>query len=128
MIHFAVAFAVLLHVLFWGAGLAALAMPRAWRRFWPVLVVPAGLALQSAVVWAGALADLPGTNSYARWTEVLPLALLAVAWWRRGVRALWVLARSKDIEIPQPDRFESIATGKYLSVNFVELLGRCVGR
>lgn len=89
MIHFAVAFGLLLHVLWWGAGLAVLAMPWRWRRFWPVLVVPAGLALQSAVVWAGALANLPGTNSYARWSEVVPLALLAVAWWRRGGRSRW---------------------------------------
>jgi len=90
MIHFPVAFALLLHVLFWGAGLAILAMPRAWRRFWPVLVVPAGLALQSAVVWAGAMAGLKGTNSYALGSEVLPLVFLVVAWWRCGGSALWV--------------------------------------
>jgi hypothetical protein len=78
MIHFIVAFAVLAHVVFWGAGLAACVMPWAWRRFWPVLVVPAGLALQSAVVWAGALAGLKGTNSYAWASEVLPVGLL---WW-----------------------------------------------
>ena len=82
MIHFLVAFGLLAHVLFWGAGLALLAMPQAWRRFWPVLVVPAGLALQSAVVWFGALANFPGTNSYARWSEAIPLALLGVALWQ----------------------------------------------
>mgnify|MGYP001553520870 CR=1 FL=1 len=86
MIYFVVAFGLLLHVLFWGVGLAVLAMPRPWRRFWPVLVVPAGLALQSLVVWLGAYADLPGTNSYAGWSEILPAVLLAIAAWRRGVR------------------------------------------
>jgi hypothetical protein len=90
MIHFPVAFVLLLHVLWWGAGLAMLAMPRGWRRFWPVLVVPAGLALQSAVVWAGAMVGLKGTNSYALGSEGLPLVLLVVAWWRCGGRALWV--------------------------------------
>jgi hypothetical protein len=88
MIHFAVAFAVLLHVLFWGAGLAVLAMPARWRRFWPMLVFPAGWALQSAVVWAGAWLNLPGTNSYGLASELLPLALLAFAVRRRGVRRL----------------------------------------
>ena len=83
MSHFPVAFAVLLHVLWWGAGLAMLAMPRAWRRFWPVLVVPAGLALQSAVVWAGAAAGWRGTNSYAAWSEALPVGLLV--WGMRRV-------------------------------------------
>lgn len=90
MIHFPVAFALLLHVLFWGAGAAALAMPRPWRRFWPVLVVPAGLALQSAVVWAGAHAGLRGTMSYVAGSEVLPLVLLAVAIGKRGWRPCWV--------------------------------------
>lgn len=90
MIHFPVAFALLLHVLFWGAGGAMLAMPRAWRRFWPVLVVPTGLALQSAVVWAGAAAGLKGTNSYAGWSEVLPVVLLAAGLRRRGGRGAWV--------------------------------------
>lgn len=42
-----------------------------------------GFALQSAVVWAGALLDLPGTRSYAIWSELLP-ALLLVWQWRRG--------------------------------------------
>ncbi len=90
MIHFPVAFALWLHVLLWGAGAAALLVPRAWRRFWPVLVVPAGLALQSAVVWFGALANFKGTNSYAIVSEILPVVLLVAACWRRGARSLWV--------------------------------------
>lgn len=87
MMYFAVAFGLLLHVLFWGVGLAVLVVPRPWPRFWPVLVAPAGFALQSLVVWAGAYANLPGTNSYAWGSELIPAALLAVAWRRRGVRA-----------------------------------------
>lgn len=89
MIHFFVAFAVLAHVVFWGAGLAVWVMPWRWRNFWPVLVVPAGLALQSAVVWAGALAGLKGTNSYALGSEVLPLGLLLLAGRRVNGRAAW---------------------------------------
>jgi hypothetical protein len=46
-----------------------------------------GLALQSAVVWAGAYAGLVGTNSYARYTEALPLVLLVLAAWKR--RGAW---------------------------------------
>jgi hypothetical protein len=62
-------------------------MPRPWRRFWPVLVVPAGLALQSAVVWFGATAGLRGTDAYARVSELLPAALLLVALARSGGRS-----------------------------------------
>jgi hypothetical protein len=84
MIFFAVAFGLLVHVLFWGAGLAILAMPRPWRRFWPVLAAPAGFALQSAVVWLGAYGNLPGTNRYAWWSELVPVILLALAVRRHG--------------------------------------------
>lgn len=101
MIHYAVAFGLLAHVLFWGAGAAMLAMPRPWRRFWPVLVVPAGLALQSAVVWFGALAGLRGTNIYVWPSEAIPVALLALAFWRwareGGWSEAWRMARN-DIE------------------------------
>ncbi len=90
MSHFLVAFALLLHVLGWGAGAAMLAMPRAWRRFWPVLAVPAGFALQSAVVWAGAHAGLRGTNAYAGWSLLVPAALLAAGLARAGFRGAWV--------------------------------------
>lgn len=88
MYFFVVAFGLLLHLAFWGAGLAALAMPSPWRRFWPVLVAPAAFALQSAVVWAGAYAGLRGTQTYAFWSELIPAALLALAAWKRGVPRL----------------------------------------
>ena len=89
MIHYSVAFALLLHVLFWGAGAAMLAMPPRWRRFWPILVVPAGFALQSAVVWAGAHAGWRGTNAYGMWAELVPSILLVLAVARHGVRRPW---------------------------------------
>jgi hypothetical protein len=89
MYFFLVAFGLLLHVLFWGAGLAIVFMPRPWQRFWPVLAGPAGLALQSLVVWAGAYADLPGTNYYAWWSEAVPLLLAIVALGRRDGLTLW---------------------------------------
>ncbi len=88
MISFAVAFALLLHIALWGAGLAVVIMPLPWRRFWPVLVMPAGFALQSAVVWIGAQAGLHGTNSYAWISELIPIALLALALRRIGFRRL----------------------------------------
>lgn len=88
MMFFAVAFGLLLHVLFWGSGLAALAMPRPWRRFWPVVVAPAGFALQSLVVWLGAYANLSGTNSYAWASEVVPAVLFIVALRRLGAKRL----------------------------------------
>ncbi len=84
MVYFLVALALALHVAFWGAGLASLAMPRPWQRFWPILVMPAGFALQSAVVWAGAMAGLEGTRTYAWVSLLLPLAVLIVAWSRHG--------------------------------------------
>ncbi len=88
MMFFAVAFGLLLHVLFWGAGLAVLAMPRPWRRFWPVVMAPAGFALQSLVVWLGSYANFSGTNSYAWASEVIPAVLFALALRQRGVKQL----------------------------------------
>lgn len=89
MIHYAVAFGLLLHVLFWGAGAAILLMPRPWARFWPVLVVPAGLALQSAAVWIGLQTGLPGTNAYGWWSEAVPAFLLIEGLARHGIRRAW---------------------------------------
>jgi hypothetical protein len=90
MIHYLVAFALLLHVLFWGAGVALLVMPRRWQRFWPVLAFPAGMALQSAVVWIAAHLGLRGTNAYAWWSEFIPLYLAVEALVRRGCKPAWV--------------------------------------
>jgi hypothetical protein len=90
MYFFLVAFGLLAHVLFWGAGLALIVMPRRWKHFWAVLMVPAGFALQSLVVWLGAYAGFKGTNSYAWPSEALPAVLLAVAIWWRGPKAFFV--------------------------------------
>lgn len=78
-----IAFALLLHTLFWGAGAAMLLLPRRWRRFWPVFAAPAGLTLQSLAVWAGAYANLAGTDVYGRLSLAVPAILLAVAACRR---------------------------------------------
>lgn len=88
MVFFVAAFALLLHVWWWGAGAALLVMPRPWRRHWPVLCVPLGLALQSAMVWAGVYAGFAGANVYAPWTELVPGLLLALAWRRTGTDGL----------------------------------------
>ena len=86
MVYFLTAAGLLLHLLLWGAGLAMLLTPRPWRKWWPVFCTPMGLALQSAVVWAGAYSGLPGANVYAIWSELIPAVLLGVALWREGVR------------------------------------------
>ncbi len=87
MFYLPLALGVWLHVFFWGAGLAMLAMPRPWRRWWPVLAWPAGFTLQSVIVWLGAYANVQGTDRYAWWSEVVPAILLAIGWRRHGFRA-----------------------------------------
>lgn len=84
MLIYLTAAGLVLHTFFWGAGLAWLALPRVWRRWWWVFAPGFGLALQSAVVWAGAHTPLAGTDAYARASEVLPAATLGVALWRAG--------------------------------------------
>jgi len=95
MLYYLTAAGLIAHTFFWGLGLAWLAMPRSWRP-WAWTAAPGfGLALQSAVVWAGAHTALAGTNAYARGSEVIPLALLAVAVARRAAcrpRGWWGLA------------------------------------
>ncbi|MDB6169877.1 MAG: hypothetical protein JWM88_2741 [Verrucomicrobia bacterium] len=85
MVFFVAAIGLLVHLLLWGAGAALILTPRPWRNSWPVFCAPMGLALQSAVVWAGAYSGLAGTNVYARWAEIIPAVLLAVAVRRRGL-------------------------------------------
>lgn len=87
MFYYLIAAALAAHTVFWGAGLSWLVLPRVWRRWWWALAPGLGIALQSAVVWAGAHTSLAGTNRYAIWSELLPLGLGLVAAWRLGWRA-----------------------------------------
>ena len=75
MFVYLLALALWLHLFFWGAPLAWCVAPRRWQRFWPLFALPAGLTLQSVVVWCASLADLKGTNSYAYFAEAIPLIL-----------------------------------------------------
>ena len=83
MLVYAVAFGILAHTFLWGAGLALGLMPRRWRGFWPAFALPAGFALQNAVVWCGAYADLDGTQSYALPCELIPIIFLIAGILRR---------------------------------------------
>jgi hypothetical protein len=78
MLSYLVAYGLLIHLLFWGAGLAMVAMPKPWRKFWPLLAPASGLFLQSVVVWLGAYLGFKGTNAYAWPSEIVPLVLLAI--------------------------------------------------
>lgn len=73
---------LLAHAFFWGLGLAWLITPWRWRSCWPLVALPAGLALQSAVVWAAGWLPVAGTDVYGRTALLLPAALLGLAWWR----------------------------------------------
>jgi hypothetical protein len=84
MWFYLLAAASLAHTYFWGAGLACLALPHRWRRWWWVFAPGFGLALQSIVVWAGAHSGLAGTQAYAWPSELIPVVLLAAAWRRPG--------------------------------------------
>src|SRR4051812_5294762 len=94
MLYYLTAAGLIAHTIYWGLGLAWLAVPRVWRRWWWALAPGLGIALQSAVVWLGAHTSVAGTNSYAIASELLPLALLALAarpgW--RNVRTRWQAA------------------------------------
>lgn len=90
MLYFLTAAALILHTYFWGCGLAWLVLPARWRGIWWMVAPGLGLALQSAVVWFMAHLPVAGTDAYAIYSELLPLALVAAVW-RRGVPL--VLAR-----------------------------------
>ncbi|HEY0965796.1 MAG TPA: hypothetical protein VGD88_00285 [Opitutaceae bacterium] len=85
MVYFVAAFSLLLHIVFWGAGLSLLVTPRRWRRYWAFFATAAGIALQSAVVWVAAVhTDLPGANAYGGASLLIPAGLLALAFRLRG--------------------------------------------
>jgi len=93
MAFFSAGFGLLFHFLFWGAGLALVMTPRRWRAGWPALCAPFGLALQSAVVWAGAMTRMTGAQVYGSWSLVLPIVLLGWGIWRAvrvERRKLWL--------------------------------------
>jgi hypothetical protein len=89
MLYYLIAAGLIAHTYFWGLGLAWLATPQRWRRWWWAFAPGFGFALQSAVVWAGAHTTLAGTDAYARGSEVVPLILLAFALGPRTARAQW---------------------------------------
>jgi hypothetical protein len=129
MLYYLVAAGLLLHALYWGAGLAMAIMPRPWQRFWPVLAAPAGLTLQSLAVWTGAYANLPGTNSYAWWAEIIPAALLLAAL-RRGEsrrRLLPDLARLGGLWLAMAAALVAVVTPLARAVDFLTTisLGSC---
>ncbi|MBV9126753.1 MAG: hypothetical protein JO117_01565, partial [Verrucomicrobia bacterium] len=87
MIHwFLTGGALLLLICFYGLGAALLLLPARWVKFWPAFCLPAGLGLQSALVWLGAhLTTLgAGTDHYAWATLLVPAVLLGGAWARLG--------------------------------------------
>ena len=79
MLYYLTVAGLIAHTFFWGAGLAWAVTPRRWRAWAWTLMPTCGLALQSAVVWAGAHTSLAGTNHYAWWSELLPLGLAVAA-------------------------------------------------
>lgn len=97
MLFLTTALALALHTLFWGAGLALLVVPRPWDRYWPVFVPVCGLTLQATAVWLGIHSSLPGTQSYAAVSELIPLGLLAWGGWRRGARIAGELWRFRAL-------------------------------
>ncbi len=94
MWYYFIAAGLIAHAYYWGAGAAWLGLPWHWRRWWWAFAPGLGLALQSAVVWAGAHTALHGTAQYAWWSELLPLGLLLAGLVRRGVRSSLQLGAS----------------------------------
>jgi hypothetical protein len=88
MPYYLIAAGLILHTYFWGLGTTWLVLPWRWRRWWWAFAPGLGLALQSAVVWAGAHTDIAGANQYAWWSELLPLVLLGLAWVRQGIDSI----------------------------------------
>lgn len=94
MMYFLFALGLVAHAFFWGAGPALLLLPGRWRPLFWSLAPGLGFGLQSAVVWFVALAGGPGTEAYAGWSELLPLALLLSALKRVGREGIRTLGRA----------------------------------
>ena len=137
MIWYVAGLVWVIQILFWGLGLTLLCSPPRWRRFWPAFCAPAGLALQSLVVWIGAHTLLRGTDSYAVASQVIPAGLLLGAWWhlrRRGgtwrlvtgTRRWWAVALLMAISLSlqvypltkPPGRLTSAALGSCDSADY----------
>ena len=84
MLYYLAAAGLVLLAFFWGAGVSWLVTPRRWRNCWPLLALPFGFALQSAVVWVAGWLPVAGTDAYGRAALLLPLGLLVAAWRRYG--------------------------------------------
>lgn len=107
MFYYLIVAVLTAHLAFWGAGLAWLITPRRWRMGAPLLALPAGLALQSAVVWAAGWLPVAGTDAYGRAALIVPLGLLLVAWRRDRRGAGWSGAGG---------RFNAVVLGLALAV------------
>ena len=125
MLYYLIAAGMIAHTYFWGAGLALLVLPRAWRRWRWVFAPGFGMALQSAVVWAGAHTTLHGTNAYALWTEFLPLALLGIGVSRQVLRVGWGFF---EVYLRQPFYFVAaiMVVGGWLLLSPMAAAGRGV--
>lgn len=104
---------LVLQIWFWGLGLTLLILPARWRKFWPAFCGPAGLGLQSAVVWAATHTVLPGTDSYAFASLTLPVVVLLAAVWRLGLEKTATL-------LPQATRWWAV--GLIMAGSFALLL------
>lgn len=101
MLYFAAAFAFLVHLGWWGMGASWLVTPRRHWHFWPLFCAPAGMALQSLVVWLAAThTELAGTNVYSHASELVPAALAVWGFWRarrRGLRFRQAVWRTRGV-------------------------------
>lgn len=107
MSYYLIVVGLIAHSAFWGAGLAWLITPWRWRMCFPLFALPAGLALQSAVVWVAGWLPVAGTDAYGRVALLLPLGLLFLAWRR---------AKSRGVSSGPVGRFSALVLGLALAV------------
>lgn len=92
--HYLLIVALVGHAYYWGAGATLLVLRPGRRSLGWALAPGVGLALQSAVVWLGAVAGWGGTDSYAAWSELVPLLLLGLGLRKVGLTAIRAGARN----------------------------------